>query len=72
MWVAPVQPGSQDPGDGAGIFLHASTAAGLSAMTGTCPGSPFALLLSPDGQVGVVVLSTTATLFGAHLLAEAI
>lgn len=41
-------------------------------MTGTCPGSPFALLLSPDGQVGVVVLSTTATLFGAHLLAEAI
>jgi len=68
--VAPVQSGSQDPGDRAGIFLHDFDGGRVVGHNGNLPGFAFALLL-PDGQVGVVVLTNTATLFGAHLLAEA-
>jgi hypothetical protein len=67
--VAPVQSGSQDPGMGLAFSYRTSTAAESSAMTGTCPGSP-SHCLSADGPVGVVVLTNTATLFVAHLLAE--
>jgi hypothetical protein len=66
--VAPVQSGSQDPGDGAGIFVHDFDGSRVVGDDGNLPGFAFALLL-PDGQVGVIVLTKTATLFGAHLLA---
>jgi hypothetical protein len=63
--VAPVQSGSQDPGDRAGIFLHDFDGRRVVGHDGNLPGFAFALLLSSDDQIGVVVLTNTATLFGA-------
>jgi hypothetical protein len=62
--VAPVQPGSQDRGDGVGIFLHDFDGLRVVGHDRNLPRFAFALL-SADGQIGAVVLSTTATLFGA-------
>jgi hypothetical protein len=64
--VAPVQSGSQDLGDRAGIFLHDFDGGRVVGHDGNLPEFAFALLL-PDGQVGVVMLTNTATLFGAPL-----
>jgi hypothetical protein len=47
-----------------------STAAESSAMTGTCPGSP-SPCFSPDGQIGVVVLTNRRRCSARHRLAEA-
>ncbi|HJY44372.1 MAG TPA: hypothetical protein VJ301_07095 [Propionibacteriaceae bacterium] len=60
----PVQPGSQDRGDGVGIFLHDFDGLRVVGHDRNLPRFAFALL-SADGQIGAVVLSTTATLFGA-------
>jgi hypothetical protein len=51
--VAPVQPGSQDRGDGLAFFLHDLDGRRVVGHDGNLPAFAFALLLSPDGQIGV-------------------
>lgn len=69
MWSPQFSP---DPRirDGVGIFPQDFDGRRVVGHDRNLPRFAFALL-SADGQVGVVVLTNTATLFGAHLLAEA-
>lgn len=55
-------PGSRD---GLAFFLHDFDGRRVVGHDGNLPAFALALLLSPDGQIGVVVLTNTATLFGA-------
>jgi hypothetical protein len=57
---------------GLAFFLHDFDGHRVAGHDGNLPGFASSLLLAPEDQVGVVVLTNTATLFAAHLLAEAI
>jgi hypothetical protein len=46
-------------------FLHDFDGRRVVGHDGNLPAFAFPLLVSPDGQIGVVVLTNTATLFGA-------
>jgi CubicO group peptidase (beta-lactamase class C family) len=72
MWSPHFSPDPRIPGMGLAFFLHDVEGHRVIGHDGNLPGFASALLLSPEDQVGVVALTNTATLFGAHLLAEAI
>ncbi|MGA9161971.1 MAG: serine hydrolase domain-containing protein, partial [Actinomycetota bacterium] len=72
MWSPQFSPDPRIPGMGLAFFLHDFDGRRVVGHDGNLPGFASALLLAPEDQVGVVVLTNTATLFGAHLLAEAI
>jgi hypothetical protein len=70
MWSPQFSPDPRILGIGLAFSCTTFDGGRVVGHDGNLPGFAFALLL-PDGQVGVVVLTNTATLFGAHLLAEA-
>jgi CubicO group peptidase (beta-lactamase class C family) len=72
MWSPQFSPDPRIPGMGLAFFLHDFDGHRVAGHDGNLPGFASSLLLAPQDQVGVVVVTNTATLFGAHLLAEAI
>jgi CubicO group peptidase (beta-lactamase class C family) len=70
MWSPQFSPDPRIPGMGLAFFLHDFDGHPVVGHDGNLPGFASALLLAPEDRVGVVVLTNTATLFGAHLLAE--
>jgi CubicO group peptidase (beta-lactamase class C family) len=72
MWAPQFSPDPRVPGMGLAFFLHDFDGRRVVGHDGNLPGFASALLLAPDDQAGVVVLTNTARPFGAHLLAEAI
>jgi CubicO group peptidase (beta-lactamase class C family) len=72
MWSPQFSPDPRIPGMGLAFFLHDFDGHRVVGHDGNLPGFASALLIAPEDRVGVVVLANTATLFGAHLLAEAI
>jgi CubicO group peptidase (beta-lactamase class C family) len=72
MWSPQFSPDPRIPGMGLAFFRHDFDGHPVVGHDGNLPGFASALLLAPEDRVGVVVLINTATLFGAHLLAEAI
>ena len=71
MWSPQFSPDPRIPGMGLAFFRHDFDGHRVVGHAGNLPGFASALLLAPDDGVGVVVLTNTATLVGAHLLAEA-
>jgi CubicO group peptidase (beta-lactamase class C family) len=69
MWSPQFSPDPRIPGMGLAFFLHDFDCHPIASHDGNLPGFASSLLLAPEDQVGVVVLTNTATLFGAHLLA---
>jgi CubicO group peptidase (beta-lactamase class C family) len=57
------------PGLGLAFFLNQFGEHRVAGHDGNIPGFASALLVAPDDGVGVVVLTNTASLFGANLLA---
>ena len=58
------------PGMGLAFFLDHLGKHRVAGHDGNVPGFASALLTAPDDGVAVVVLTNTATMFGAHLLAQ--
>jgi CubicO group peptidase (beta-lactamase class C family) len=72
MFSPQFSPDPRIPGMGLAFFLHTLGEHHLVGHDGNLPGFASALLLAPDDGFGVIVLTNTATPFGAHLLAEEI
>ncbi len=72
MWSPQYSPDPRIPGMGLAFFLDRPAGHRVAGHDGNLPGFAAALLLAPDDGLGVVVLTNTATLFGAHLLAGAV
>ena len=60
------------PGMGLAFFLDALEGHRVAGHDGNVPGFASALLTAPDDGVAVVVLTNTATMIGAHLLAQTV
>ena len=60
------------PGMGLAFFLDQLDGHRVAGHDGGVPGFSSALLTAPDDGVAVVVLTNTATMIGAHLLAQAV
>jgi CubicO group peptidase (beta-lactamase class C family) len=60
------------PGLGLAFFLDRFGGHRVAGHDGNVPGFASALLVAPDDGVGVVVLTNTSTLIGAHLLAASL
>jgi hypothetical protein len=70
--VAAVQPDPRLPGMGLGVFLDRLGDHRVVGHDGNLPGFAAGLLVAPDDGLGVVVLTNTATPFGAHLLTRVV